>query len=317
MDIINFEKKHVKEAMEIALANYYDERQYINDLPQACDIPGLYSFAENGLGVAAFENEKMIGFLCCCEPFDNAFRATDVRGIFSPMGANAAISKNRSKIYAAMYQVAGEKWIKTGAVSHAICLYAHDEELQQQFFRYGFGLRCIDAIRPMELFDCESCAGYDFVELTKDECHLVYPLHLALYRHYCESPFFMYRKPETLEEFIVCSMQEGGRYFVAKQNGKLCAFVKISVPGETFVTTGNTYRHIRGAYCLPEHRGKGLYQNLLNFTISVLKREGYTRLGVDFESFNPTAYGFWLKYFNAYTNSVVRRIDERITQLRL
>ncbi len=74
------------------------------------------------------------------------------------MGANAAVSKNRPQIYAAMYQAAGEKWIKTGAVSHAICLYAHDEELQQQFFRYGFGLRCLDAIRPMELIDCEFCA---------------------------------------------------------------------------------------------------------------------------------------------------------------
>lgn len=316
MEILDFEKKHVEEAMKIALANYDDERQYVKDLPQACDIPDLYSFAENGLGVAAFENEKMTGFLCCCEPFDNAFRTTDVRGIFSPMGANAAVSENRAKIYAAMYQAAGEKWVKAGAVSHAICLYAHDEALQQQFFRYGFGLRCLDAIRPMELIDCESCSGYDLTELTKAECHLVYPLHLALYRHYCESPFFMYRRPETQEEFVASSMQEEVRYFVAKQNGKICAFVKISVPGETFAARGDTYRHIRGAYCLPEHRGKGLYQNLLNFTISVLKREGYMRLGVDFESFNPTARGFWLKYFTAYTNSVVRRIDERITQLR-
>ena len=172
------------------------------------------------------------------------------------MGANAAISENRSKIYAAMYQVAGEKWIKTGAVSHAICLYAHDVELQRQFFRYGFGLRCLDAIRPMELIDCEFCAGYDLTELSKDEYHFIYPLHLALYRHYCESPFFMNRVPETQEEFIISSMQEGARYFVAKQNGKICAFVKISVPGETFVARGGTYRHIRGAYCLPEHRGR-------------------------------------------------------------
>ncbi|MFN2969307.1 GNAT family N-acetyltransferase, partial [Escherichia coli] len=78
-----------------------------------------------------------------------------------------------------------------------------------------------------------------------------------------------------------------------------------------------TNRHIRGAYCLPAHRGKGLYQNLLNLTISVLKKEGYTKLGGNFESFNPTARGFWLKYFTAYTNSVVRRIDERIIHLRL
>lgn len=314
MNILNFEKKHVKEAMALALANYYDERQFVKELPEVCDIPDLNHLAENGLGVAAFENGKMIGFLCCYDPFDNAFRATDVRGIFSPMGAHVAVSENRTKIYAAMYQVAGEKWVKAGAVSHAICLYAHDEELQWLFFRYGFGLRCLDAIRPMELIDCEYCIGYDFAELLEEECHVIYPLHLALNHHYCKSPFFMNRKPETKEEFIASSMQDAGRYFVAKQNGKVCAFLKIAASGETFVATGNGYRHIRGAYCLPEHRGKGLYQNLLNFTISKLKSEGYSKLGVNFESFNPTARGFWLKYFAPYTNSVVRRIDERITQ---
>ena len=36
----------------------------------------------------------------------------------------------------------------------------------------------------------------------------------------------------------------------------------------------------------------------------------YVRLGVDCESMNPTALGFWSKYFDAYTHSVVRRIDE-------
>ena len=292
-----------------------EERKFVKELPEICEIPDLNAFAENGLGVVAFENGKMTGFLCGCDPFDNAFRATDVRGIFSPMGANAAVSQNRSKIYAAMYQAAGEKWVKAKAVSHAICLPAHDQELQWQFFCYGFGLRCIDAIRSMELIECEPCAGYDFAELPNAECYTVYSLHLALYRHYCESPFFMNRKPETQEEFMESSMKEGGRYFVAKQNGRLCAFLKISASGETFAALGNTYRHIRGAYCLPEHRGKGLYQNLLNFAISTLKREGYTRLGVNFESFNPTARGFWLKYFSAYTNSVVRRIDERITRL--
>lgn len=317
MDIFNFERHHINEAATLALTNYYDERRFVQDLPQECDIPDLNSYAENGLGVAAFEGGKMIGFLCCCEPFDNAFRATDVRGIFSPMGANAAVFENRSNIYAAMYQAAGTKWVQSGAVSHAICIYAHDEMLQQQFFRYGFGLRCLDAIRPMEWIGCKPCADYEFAELPKTECHSIYPLHLALNRHYCESPFFMNRKSETQEEFLISSMPEEIRYFVAKQNGKICAFLRISASGETFVATGNHYRHITGAYCLPEHRGKDVYQNLLNFAISTLKGEGYTRLGVNFESFNPTGRGFWLKYFTAYTNSVVRRIDERITQRRL
>lgn len=314
MNILNFEKEHVEEAAALAFANYFAEQKVVKELPSVRDIPDLNEFAGNGLGVAAFENKRMVGFLCCCEPFDNAFRATDVKGIFSPMGANAAVSENRSRIFAAMYQAAGEKWVKAGAVSHAVCLYAHDEEIQRQFFQYGFGLRCLDAIRTMELIDCDLCAGYEFTELSKNEYYLVYPLHLALYRHYCASPFFMSRMPETQEEFMESSGQDG-RYFAAKQNGKVCAYLKIGASGETFAAAGNTYRHIRGAYCLPEHRGRGVYQNLLNFTISVLKREGYTRLGVNFESFNPTARGFWLKYFNAYTNSVVRRIDERIVNV--
>ncbi len=316
MDILDFEKKHVEEAISIAQENYYKERQFVKELPQVCNIPDLNGFAENGLGVAAFENKKMIGFLCCCDPFDNVFRATDVKGVFSPMGANAAVWENRSEIYAAMYQAAGEKWVKAGAVSHAICLYAHDEELQRQFFLYGFGLRCLDAIRPMEFIDCEPCENYDFMEVSKAEFHQVYPLHLALYRHYCESPFFMNRTPETEKEFMDSLMQDGERCFVARQNGKLCAFLRVSASGETFAAAGSAYRHITGAYCLPEHRGRGVYQNLLNFAINTLKREGYTSLGVDFESFNPTARGFWLKYFAAYTHSVVRRIDERITQLK-
>lgn len=34
----------------------------------------------------------------------------------------------------------------------------------------------------------------------------------------------MNREPETQDAFMVSSVQEGGRYFVAKQNDRLCAF---------------------------------------------------------------------------------------------
>lgn len=315
MHILDFEKEHVAETTAIALQNYYEEQKYVKELPKIDKVPNLKDFAGNGLSVVAFEEGKMVGFLAGCPPFDNAFRATDVKGVFSPMGAHGALPENRAKIYAAMYQAVATKWVKAGAVSHAICLYAHDEISQYQLFQYGFGLRCLDAIRPMESIPCELCEGYEFEELKQEEFVLVYPLHLALYDHYRESPFFMNRTPESEEGFKVASGEDEGRYFVARQNDKLCAFVKIAASGETFIAKGTDYRHIRGAYCLPEHRGKGVYQNLLNFVIETLKKEGYTKLGVDFESFNPTARGFWLKYFTPYTHSVVRRIDERITRL--
>ena len=46
-----------------------------------------------------------------------------------------------------------------------------------------------------------------------------------------------------------------------------------------------------------------------------LAKENYLRCGVDFESINPTANHFWLKYFKPYTYSLTRRIDERTNSL--
>lgn len=315
MKIVDFTHAHIPEATALALASYEEERRHVPALPPIENVPDLTPFANNGFGVAAFEGDKMLGFLCSYPPFDKAFGSTDVRGIFSPMGANGAVKQNRAKIYAAMYQANGAKWVNAEAVAHAVCLYAHDEELQRQFYLYGFGLRCMDAIRPMELIPCASCEEYKFSELAPNEYPSIYPLDYQLNRHFCKSPFFMNRKPDTIESFAKLCQNESARYFVAKQNKLLCAFVKISDLGEAFAASGGDYRHIQGAYCLPEHRGKGAYQNLLNFTIATLKSEGYTRFGVDFESLNPTAYGFWTKYFTPYTHSVVRRIDENILKI--
>ncbi len=314
MIIRDFEPKHTEEAAEIALGVYNHERVFTQELPDISNIPILKQLSGNGLGVAAFEGGKMVGFLCSVEPFENAFRSTEVRGVFSPMGANGAVKEDHGKIYAALYQAAAKKWVKAGAVSHSICLYEHDEEAKQQLFRYGFGMRCADAIRPTEMIDCGVCSGYEFSELPGEDHAYVYPLHLALNEHYCSSPFFMNRRPDTRVEFLAFSEREKVRYFAAKTGGELCAYMEVSEEGETFIASGDIYRHITGAYCVPEHRGRGVYKSLLNYVINTLKTEGYSVLGVDFETINPSGSGFWLKYFHAYTGSVVRRIDERIMQ---
>lgn len=107
-------------------------------------------------------------------------------------------------------------------------------------------------------------------------------------------------------------MAEGDRCFAAAFQGRLCAYLKLSAKGETFLSPSPRYRHITGAFCLGEHRGKGVVQTLLNCAIQSLKGEGCTHLGVDFESINPAAHAFWCKYFSPYTHGLVRRIDERI-----
>ena len=88
------------------------------------------------------------------------------------------------------------------------------------------------------------------------------------------------------------------------------AFIRAELDGETFIKNTPGYLHVKGAFCLQVHRGKGVNQKLLSLLLQKLKTQGYTRLGVIFESFNPLGSGFWLKHLSAYTHSVVCRIDE-------
>lgn len=314
MKLVNFTAAHIEAAQELVRADYDQERSRVPSLPAitAFALPSLVNFADNQLGVAAFEGNKMVGFLCSGAPYHNAFRSTDVTGVFSPLGASGADLNNRAKVYAAMYQAAGDKWARAGAASHGICLYAHDTEVQQQLFRYGFGMRCVDAIRCLQPLEASLNSKYSYLELTAREFQEVWPLDQELNEHMQQSPIFMLRPADSQAEFLTICQAEQARCFIAVQQEQICAYLKVVNLGETFITPRDDTKHINGAFCLPQHRSNGMFTSLLNFTMGQLAAEGFTRLGVDFESFNPSACGFWLKHFTAYTYSVVRRIDERI-----
>jgi len=263
MKIVDFTANHIEAAASIAKRNYAAARKHVPALPLVDLWPDLTDFAQNGLGVTAFEGGEMVGFLCGYGPFENTFGIPRLRSVFSPIHANGTKLENQEKIYARLYQAAGEKWARAGAASHAICLYAHDEAAQEQFFRYGFGLRCVDAIRGMEEIIAPPCEACEFEELSQDEYISVFPLHQMLNQHQRESPFFMDRKPSTPESFINSYQKHGSRFFAAKYGGKICAYAKILRAGETFIVDNSDYIHVGGAFCLPEHRGQGVYSNLL------------------------------------------------------
>ncbi|WP_313133781.1 GNAT family N-acetyltransferase [Anaerocolumna sp.] len=308
MIITDFTQEHIEEALKIAKENYEEERNFVPILPAFDVLPDLAEFVENDLGVSAFEGNKMVGFLCCYRPWDNAF-TTYARGTFSPIHAHGAIYENRGKIYKRLYQSAAKKWVNSGISSHSIGLYAHDTQAINAFFTYGFGLRCVDAIRPMEKLQEKINSDFAYCELKKADIKEITTLHRELSAHMAESPCFMKTISQDLE--LTQEENQNSRVFIAKHNTSIIAFLEVTDNAENFATSYPDMQNICGAFCLPEYRGSGAIQSLLNFMIAALGNDGYTRLGVDFESFNPTAYGFWLKHFTAYTNGVVRRIDEK------
>ena len=319
--IVDFTEKHIDKALVIAKANYENERKCVNILPAIDEMPDFSPFVKNGLGVTAFYGNKMAGYLCCFDPCKNAFGTTNDTGIWSPVYANGIALCNDKNIFDRMYQEAAGKWVSQGITNHAITFYAHNCFLQNRLFRYGFGLRCIDAIRLMKKIEIKKVSVITYTELEKTEFQLIYPLYILLRNHLGDSPIFLrYNKNEKdkngsdADKFAKLQIRQKARYFIAKDRNKIIAYIKISDNEENFISEVNCMKNICGAYCLTEYRGKGIFQNLLNYLINVLQNENNLLLGVDFESFNPTASGFWLKYFTEYTHSAVRRIDDRFVK---
>ena len=181
---------------------------------------------------------------------------------------------------------------------------------RKRSFSDTFGMRCIDGIRLIDNIEAPLCERYTFAELVAKDLADVYPLEKLLDRGYIESPFFMFREPDSETVFVEKAVRHQSIYFVARYQGQAVAFIRAELDGETFIQNTPGYLHCKGLYCLPEHRRKGVGQCLLELLLKKLKSLGYTRLGVDYESINPSGSGFWLKYFTDYTHSVVRRIDE-------
>ena len=309
MNIVTFEKQHIEEAKAIAFVNYQQERSFVGTLPVIEQMPDLDWFAENGLGVAALDEGELVGFLCCVGPFDNAF-GSQVKGTFSPIHAHGALTEDRELIYRKMYQAAAEKWVAQGILYHTIGLYAHDAQAIGALFWYGFGLRCVDAIRTMSRIHCSPMSDYTFRLLPNEEIAAIRQMRVQLSVHLAESPCFMYSEPRAVDIWIAKAETRNTQVFVAERDGAAVAFIEVGEDGENFITETADMKNICGAFCLPQFRGTGLFANLLNFTLEQLRKEEVSRLGVDYESINPTASGAWGKYFTPYTHSVVRRIDE-------
>ena len=306
MQIVDFKCEHIEVATQLVQQNYKQERGFVPACPQSVALPDMKQFADNNLGVVAYENGEMVGFLCSYPPIERPFQLEGVLGAYSPKCANAAIGHNRAVVYTQMYQAAAIKWARAGLSNHAITLYAHDAEVHKQFFEYGFGLWGMNAMRLVEEIDARSVSEFDFIELPRERFSETLSLQNALVEHFRQSPMFICFEYHTEEGLAAECAKLPFRYFGAFDSGKMVAYMRV------LKDMGNNGRQtICGAFCLPDYRGKGIYQALLNYVIAVLKFEGNTLLEVDFESFNPAARGFWLKYFTPYMSSVVRRIDEK------
>ena len=316
---ITFEKfteKHIDEAVKLALAELENERKYCPDLPRedfSKHLAGiLHWLSSQPFGKAAINNGKLVGHLIFAGPWDGFFG--DVKGVFSPLGGSAFSYdyKNRGRLASMLFASLAEEFVEQSVFSCALSRYAHDEEIAKSFVLNGFGIRCSDFVREISEFDLQnnSCEVV-FKELPVDKFAAVEHLQRGLHRHLAGAPVF-FPGDDFDEWFKNWIKRETMRIFAAETDGRIIGFISIDDNAENYITEHDTMKNICGAYCDEKYRGKGIAQNLLFFVAEPLTAEGVTHLGVDCETLNPTALNFWGKYFEPYTYSFARRIDERI-----
>ena len=311
MRIVDFNTCHIEQAERIAKQNYDEECGHIPVLPSVVKLPCLKDFADSNRGVALIEEDRLLGFLCWLAPVENLFGTE--KGAWSPVHAHGAVVQNRTEIYDRLYQAAGGRLTAEGVLCHSVTLYEHDTDANLSFAHNGFGKRCVDAIRATDTFVSSDSTGIVFRQAGNDDAGILTEMRNNLGQHLSGSPMFMpfarsYDTADTEEEII------SGKYyyFLAYKSGQPVAYYRIQKTAETFISYDPSMMNISGAFAIPEVRGKGISSAFLSWLMDWLRNHGYSLCGVDFECFNYTARKFWLKYFTAYTNSVVRRIDERI-----
>ena len=236
MTFKKFSKEHIEEARKVALNNYEEERLAVPELPAVDSIPMVELFAENGLGIVAFENDKMVGFLGCFEPWSDAFDFLGDKGTFCPLMGHGAVKENRILIYQKMFEKAASEWGNKEISSFAIALYAHDSEAKQAFFEYGFGQRCADKIRRMESIGEIKNKNLAFEELELSRFPEIRDLRIDLNNHLLKSPCFLKCSQEELENWLN-KVEAGDRrtFVVCGTDGKVLAYIDITGEGENIL----------------------------------------------------------------------------------
>lgn len=310
--------EHVEEAVGLAIQSYEREAEQ-------CGALGKKEYREQlekklkvlfavGNGMVAFDEENtMVGYLAFYELREEYFGRD--AGTWSPCFGNAYIGAHRGELASRLFEKVSEELRKKKATSYVIVTYAHDEEILSALTLQGFGIRCSDAIRLVEepLHIIKNIT-YEYKEITCDEADALWELHLQLEEHLQRSPTYMPLKIRTKEEWRDTREKENARYFIAKDHKKIIGYMQLKENGETFLSEDQDIVNIGEAYFLKEYRGTLASASLLFFILDTLKQENVRGLGVDCETINPTALRFWKKYFDSYTYSFARRIDERVAE---
>lgn len=303
---------HVAGAVELAQTAYAHERNRVptiasDRVPNALHR-AVADLVGRGTGVAAIDGDRLRGYLAFIGPIEGFWNSGI--GCFSPLHGYGVAGDGRTRLMSLLFQHAAEPMVAQGVEIFAISTYRHDGEVAEALALNGFGIRNADAIRMVDPpLGVPTVPGMAYREMRWEDAGSLVSLLNGLVRHLRQSPAFVGVTEFAEEDFAALLERRQSRFFVAFARDEPVGYLEMTDDGENVLTTAPDMRNICGAFLAEDYRGRGIYDGLLDFTLATLRNEGIRRIGVDFETMNPTALHFWTKHFDRYTSSFARRID--------
>jgi GNAT superfamily N-acetyltransferase len=322
MEIVPFREEFINDAAALFVSNYRQQRRAVPVLPDTMEnIPRVAGMLDELFqtcpGVAAIENGQLTGYMGWY--IVEHFREADITGAYCPIWAHSTTGDAEAAVYRAMYRTASAYWTTRGCGVHAISLLAIDRQAEKVWFWNAFGLSVVDAIRPILPLDLKIAENLTLRKAQIQDAELIAVLDREHMHHYNEPPVFMAARPpvspDEYREFISGS---GNTYWLAEFQGEPAGLMRFEAhsQGATKIVESETTIAITGAYTRPQYRGKGSAAALLDSALRYYSELGFERCSVDFESFNPEAANFWMKYFDPVSFSLVRH-PEALQQMKV
>lgn len=263
---------------------------------------------EHGTGVIARLNGDIVGCLTVVGPIEH-FRP-HAKGVYAPLLSCLAEGSDIDRTFTSMLTELGGCSSLTGVDIAAFTCPVTDPAFNHTLSQNGFGVRCADAV--VSLDDLPTLApeiGLVIEEVPWQRATELIEPKRSLGKHLASSPMFM-EHFDFSPEFIASKSEERQSVHVAARDGdRYIAYIEATFDGENYLTRSPQMRNICGAGVLPEYRNCGIMQALLVLLADKYRAEGVQALGVDYETFNPNARGFWERFFQPYTWSWERRFD--------
>jgi GNAT superfamily N-acetyltransferase len=208
-------------------------------------------------------------------------------------------------------------WIDRGYHAHQICFFATDDVLAYTFFRLGFGMTHFELFRDLAN-PTGNIPKVDIHYLDREET--VYEIEKAHHAYYPNPPllwiphdYFDSRRKDAAESKKDRILAGEIEIIAAFVDNRIVAYFELREgTAETELFKHPSNGQIKGAYCYPDYRGRGIGKALLAEAVLWAKTNNLERLYVEGESANIHGGNFWISHFHPAAYSVRRCVDDRV-----